>query len=86
MSIATATDRNNFDVDFCEFRGWAAISSRWGDRQGTEFRAEAVYDGSLASVLRGFFPRACQDSVTAGYVRQDIPDEPRNRRPSRSLL
>jgi hypothetical protein len=79
-------DRNNFDVDFCEFLGWVVISSRWGDRQGTEFRADAVYHGSLASVLWGLFPRASQNSETAGYGRYDIPDDRLNRRPSRSLL
>jgi len=51
----TATD-NNSDVDLCEFRGRTIITYSWGNQQGTEFLAEAVYDGSLASFLKGFFP------------------------------
>jgi hypothetical protein len=52
----TESNRNNSDVDFCEFRGRTIIYYSWGDQQGTEFLAEAVYDGSLASFLKGFFP------------------------------
>ena len=55
-TIAGAVDRNNSDVDFCEFRGRTIIIYSWGNQQGTEFLAEAVYDGSLMSFLRGFFP------------------------------
>lgn len=54
--IAAAVDRNNSDVDFCEYRGRTVIVYSWGNQQGTEFLAEAVYDGTLASFLRGFFP------------------------------
>ena len=54
--VAGAVDRNNSDVDFCEFRGRTVIEYSWGNQQGTEFLAEAVYDGSMASFLRGFFP------------------------------
>ena len=54
--VAGALDRNNSDVDFCEFRGRTVIYYSWGNQQGTEFLAEAAYDGSLASFLRGFFP------------------------------
>jgi hypothetical protein len=54
--IAGAVDRNNSDVDFCEFRGRTVITYSWGNQQGTEFLAEAVYNGTLASFLRGFFP------------------------------
>lgn len=54
--IAVAVDRNNSDVDFCEYRGRTVIYYSWGNQQGTEFLAEAVYDGSLANLLRGFFP------------------------------
>jgi hypothetical protein len=28
----------------------------WGNRHGTEFLGEAVYDGTLKSLLKGFFP------------------------------
>ena len=54
--VAGAVDLNNSDVDFCEFRGRTVIAYSWGDQQGTEFLAEAVYDGTLESFLRGFFP------------------------------
>jgi alpha-L-fucosidase len=54
--VAGAVNRNNSDMDFCEFRGRTVINYSWGNQQGTEFLAEAVYDGSLASFLRGFFP------------------------------
>jgi hypothetical protein len=32
------------------------ITYSWGNQQGTEFLAEAVYDGALASFLKDFFP------------------------------
>ena len=54
--IAGAVDLNNSDVDLCEFRGKTIIMYSWGNQQGTEFLAEAVYDGTLASLLKGFFP------------------------------
>ena len=54
--VTGAVDRNNSDMDFCEFRGRTVIYYSWGNQQGTEFLAEAAYDGSLASFLRGFFP------------------------------
>ncbi len=58
--ISQAVDLNNSDVDLCEFRGKTIISYSWGNQQGTEFLAEAVYDGSLASFLKGFFPQSDQ--------------------------
>jgi hypothetical protein len=54
--IAGALDRNNSDVDFCEFRGKTILIYSWGNQQGTEFLAEAVHDGTLESFLKGFFP------------------------------
>ena len=54
--IAGAVDRNNSDVDFCEFRGKTVISYSWGNQQGTEFLAGAEYDGPLEGFLKGFFP------------------------------
>ena len=54
--IAGAVDSNNSDVDFCEFRGKTVITYSWGNQQGTEFLAEATYDGPLADFLRAFFP------------------------------
>ena len=54
--VAGAVDRNNSDVDFCEFRGRTVITYSWGDQRGTEFLAGAEYDGPLVRFLRGFFP------------------------------
>jgi alpha-L-fucosidase len=54
--IAHATDINNSDIDLCEYRGQTIIFYSWGNQQGREFLAEAMYDGSLASFLRGYFP------------------------------
>jgi hypothetical protein len=55
--ITRAVDLNNSDVDLCEFHGKTIITYSWGNQQGTEFLAEAVYDGTLASFLKGFFPK-----------------------------
>ena len=54
--VATAKNINNSDVDLCEFEGKTILYYSWGNQQGVEHLAEAVYDGSLASFLRGFFP------------------------------
>jgi len=54
--IAGAVNRNNSDVDLCEFDGKVIIYYAWGDQQGTEFLAHASYDGTLESFLLGFFP------------------------------
>lgn len=54
--IAAARDCNNSDIDFCEHEGRLVINYSWGDQVGTEFLAEAVYHGSLAQFLRGWFP------------------------------
>ena len=54
--IATAYNRNNSDVDLWEFEGRVVIYYSWGDQRGNEFLAEAVYHGTLASLLKGFFP------------------------------
>jgi dienelactone hydrolase len=55
-AIAQAKDINNSDVDLCEFKGKTIIYYSWGNQQGTEFLAEAMYDGTLAEFLRGWFP------------------------------
>jgi hypothetical protein len=54
--IADAVNINNSDVDFCEFQGKTIINYSWGNQQGIEHLAEAVYDGSEAQFLRSFFP------------------------------
>lgn len=54
--IATAANINNSDFDLCEFQGKVVIYYSWGNQHGVEHLAEAVYDGTLAELLRGFFP------------------------------
>lgn len=56
--IAKAADINNSDIDFTDFGGKLVISYSWGNQNGTEFIAEAEYDGSTAEFLEGFFPAA----------------------------
>jgi hypothetical protein len=56
--IAGAVNRNNSDVDLCEFEGQVVIYYSWGNQQGIEFLAEAIYDGSLRDFLLGFFPQS----------------------------
>jgi hypothetical protein len=55
-AIAKAKDINNSDLDLCEFQGKTIMFYSWGNQQGTEFLAEALYDGTLADFLRSFFP------------------------------
>jgi hypothetical protein len=54
--IANAVNINNSDVDLCEFNGKTHLYYSWGNQHGTEHLAHAVYEGSLASFLQGFFP------------------------------
>jgi len=54
--IADAVNINNSDVDLCEFESKVVIYYSWGNQQGIEHLAEAVYDGTLASFLRAYFP------------------------------
>jgi alpha-L-fucosidase len=53
--IKQAENRNNSDMDLCEFEGRTIIVYAWGNQVGTEFLAEAVYDGPLEEFMRGFF-------------------------------
>jgi hypothetical protein len=55
QKISTAKNINNSDIDFCEFEGRVIINYSWGDQNGHEFLAEAVFEGSLESFLRGWF-------------------------------
>jgi hypothetical protein len=55
-AISHAKDINNSDLDLCEFKGRTIIYYSWGNQQGKEFLAEAVYEGPLAIFLKGFFP------------------------------
>lgn len=54
--VANAVNLNNSDIDFCEFEGQLHITYSWGNQQGIEHLAEAVYDGSEAEFMRGWFP------------------------------
>jgi hypothetical protein len=53
--ISQAENRNNSDIDFCEFNGQLIINYSWGNQRGTEFLAEAVYQGSLNGFLQAWF-------------------------------
>jgi len=54
--IAGAVNLNNSDIDFCEYRGRLIINYSWGNQTGVEHLAEAVFPGSEAEFLRGWFP------------------------------
>lgn len=54
--ISKATNINNSDVDFCEYKGRLIINYSWGDQQGVEHLAEAVYEGTVEQFLKGWFP------------------------------
>jgi pimeloyl-ACP methyl ester carboxylesterase len=54
--VALAVNLNNSDIDFCEWNGQLRINYSWGNQQGVEHLAEAIYDGSLAEFLHGWFP------------------------------
>jgi len=54
--IAKAVNINNSDIDFCQFGEEVVIYYSWGNQQGVEHLAHAIYHGSLASFLEGFFP------------------------------
>ncbi len=54
--INNAENRNNSDIDFCEFKGKLIINYSWGNQRGEEFLAEASYAGTLEEFLKGWFP------------------------------
>ena len=54
--VEGAVNINNSDVDLCEFEGRIVIYYSWGNQQGTEFLAEAEYDGTMENFFQGFFP------------------------------
>jgi hypothetical protein len=54
--IATAVNLNNSDIDFCEFEGQVVINYSWGNQQGIEHLAEAVFEGTLREFLLGWYP------------------------------
>jgi len=59
--IAEARNINNSDIDFCSYDGRLIINYSWGNQQGKEFLAEAVYDGAVEEFLRGWFPSESRD-------------------------
>ena len=54
--ISGAVNINSSDYEFCEFNGKTVIYYAWGDQKGTEFLAEAVYEGTVKDIVRGFCP------------------------------
>ncbi|MBN1853918.1 MAG: hypothetical protein JW829_14390 [Pirellulales bacterium] len=59
--IATARNINNSDLDFCEYRGRLILNYSWGNQQGVEHLAEAIYEGTEDQFLRAWF----SDSASA---------------------
>lgn len=53
--IANALNINNSDMELCEYLGRTIIYYSWGDQKGTEFLAEACYEGPMHEFLRAFF-------------------------------
>ena len=53
--IENALDINNSDMELCEYLGRTIIYYSWGDQKGTEFLAEACYEGGMHEFLRAFF-------------------------------
>jgi hypothetical protein len=55
--IAAAVNINNSDIDLCEHGGRVIINYSWGNQQGIEHLAEAVYQGTLAQFLAGWYAK-----------------------------
>ena len=53
--IDAALNVNNSDMELCEYLGRTIIYYSWGDQKGTEFLAEACYEGGMHEFLRSFF-------------------------------
>ncbi len=53
--IKEALDTNNSDMELCEYLGRTVIYYSWGDQKGTEFLAEACYEGTMKEFLTAFF-------------------------------
>ncbi|MBE6917949.1 MAG: hypothetical protein E7470_08645 [Ruminococcaceae bacterium] len=53
--IANALNTNNSDMELCEYLGRTIIYYSWGDQKGTEFLAEACYEGGMHEFLKAFF-------------------------------
>ena len=53
--IEEALDTNNSDMEMCEYLGRTLIYYSWGDQRGTEFLAEAWYEGPMHEFLKSWF-------------------------------
>ena len=53
--IDAALNINNSDMELCEYLGRTIIYYSWGDQRGTEFLAEACYEGPMHQFLKAFF-------------------------------
>ena len=53
--IEDALDVNNSDMELCEYLGRTLIYYSWGDQRGTEFLAEAWYEGPMHEFLKAWF-------------------------------
>jgi len=53
--IENALNINNSDMEMCEYLGRTIIYYSWGDQKGTEFLAEACYEGGMHEFLKAFF-------------------------------
>ena len=53
--IDAALNVNNSDMELCEYLGRTIIYYSWGDQRGTEFLAEACYEGGMHEFLKSFF-------------------------------
>ena len=53
--IEEALDVNNSDMELCEYLGRTLIYYSWGDQRGTEFLAEAWYEGPMHEFLKAWF-------------------------------
>ena len=53
--IDAALNINNSDMELCEYLGRTIIYYSWGNQRGTEFLAEACYEGGMHEFLKAFF-------------------------------
>lgn len=53
--IDGALNINLSDLEMCEYQGRTLIYYAWGDQKGTEFLAEACYEGPMHKFCRSFF-------------------------------
>jgi len=68
-AIEEAEDKNNSDIDFCEFEEQLIITYSWGNQRGREHLAEARYDGSMGEFLEGWFP--AENEIKTGELPVD---------------